>query len=90
MERAMGVEDATWKGQGQWFFCAKFQRRPGQSMKEGLNVCEKVANSFEKISLSLERRERLCECDHVATFSSCSLTLSFPKSETASDRKETV
>ena len=36
LERAMGMEDATKKGQVQEFFYKKLQRRPGQPMAEWL------------------------------------------------------
>ena len=44
LERAMGMEDATKKGQVQEFFYKKLQRRRGQPMAEWVNVFEKAVH----------------------------------------------
>ena len=47
LERAMGMEDATKKGQVQDFFREKPQRRSGQPLAEWVNVFEKAVAGHE-------------------------------------------
>ena len=54
LERAMGMEDATKKGQVQEFFHKKLQRLPGQPMAEWVNVCEKVVLDMTAQGLNVE------------------------------------
>ena len=54
LERAMGMEDATKKGQVQEFFCKKLQRRPGQPMAEWVNVFEKAMPAMKAEELNVE------------------------------------
>ena len=70
LERAMGMEDATKKGQVQEFFYKKLQRRPGQPMAEWVNV-------FEKAVLDMKAEERNVELKSMGwhLFEKSSLTL---------------
>ena len=54
LERAMGVEDATKKGQVQQFFFKKLQRRPGQPMAEWDNVFERAVLDMKAEGLNVE------------------------------------
>ena len=54
LERAMGMEDATKKGQVQEFFYKKLQRRPGQPMAEWVNVFEKAVPDMKAEGLNVE------------------------------------
>ena len=56
LERVMGMEDATKKGQVQEFFCKKLQRRPGQPMTEWVNVFEKAVLDMKAEGLNVERK----------------------------------
>ena len=70
IESAMGIEDATKKGQAQEFFYKKLQRRPGQPMAERVNVFEKAVLDMKAEGLNVELKSmgwHLCE--------KCNLTL---------------
>ena len=54
LERAMGVEDATKKGQVQESFCKKLQRRPGQPMAECVNLFERAVPDMKAEGLNFE------------------------------------
>ena len=54
LERAMGMEEATKKGQVQEFFYKKLQRRPGQPMAEWVNVFAKAMLDMKAEGLNVE------------------------------------
>ena len=54
LERAMGMEDVTKKGQVQEFFYKKLQRRPGQLMAECVNVFVKAVLDMSAEGLNVE------------------------------------
>ena len=54
LERSMGMEDATKKGQVQEFFYKKLQRRPGQLTAEWVNVFEKAVLDMKAEGLNVE------------------------------------
>ena len=54
LERAMGTEDATKKGQAQQFFYKKLRRRPGQAMAEWVNVFENAVLHMKAQGLNVE------------------------------------
>ena len=54
LERAMGMENATKKGQVQEFFYKKLQRRPGRPMAEWVNVFEKAVLDMKAEGLNVE------------------------------------
>ena len=56
LARAMGMEDATKKGQVQEFFYKKLQRRPGQPMAERVNVSEKAVLDMKAGGLNVEHK----------------------------------
>ena len=54
LERAMGMEDATKKGQVQEFFRRNLQRRPGQPHGEWVNAFEKAVLDMKAEGLNVE------------------------------------
>ena len=54
LERAMGTEDTTKKGQVQEFLYKKLQRRPGQPMAEWVNVFDKAVLDMKADRLNVE------------------------------------
>ena len=54
LERAVGMEDATKKGQAQEFFYKKLERRPGQPMAEWVNVFGKAVLDMIAEGLNVE------------------------------------
>ena len=62
LERAMGMEEATKKGQVQEFFNKKFQRRPGQPMAECVNVFEKAVLDKKAEGLNVDLKSMGWHC----------------------------
>ena len=54
LERAVGMEDVTKKGQVQEFENKKLQRRPGQPMAEWVNVFGKAVPGMKAEGLNVE------------------------------------
>ena len=54
LDRAMGMEEATKKGQVQECLCEKLQRRPGQPVAEWVHVFEKAVLDMKAEGLNVE------------------------------------
>ena len=62
LERAMGMEEATKKGQVLEFFYKKLQRRPGQPMAECVSVFEKAVLDMKAEGLNAELKSMGWHC----------------------------